>query len=179
MAYMGSKTLAEKASWDFVEKHHPNFSISTILPPMIYGPNAHAVSDLDHLNTSSADIYRLINGSEKDVPPTNFFAFVDVRDAALAHRLAYASPAAAGQRFFPTAGSYSYQEICDVVRREFPEVQARTPEGTPGAGSGQETYKVSNEKCRTELGMQFRDIATCMRDTVPTLLELEKSTGKA
>ena len=77
MAYMASKTLAEKAAFDFVKENKPNFNISTILPPMIYGPNAHAVTNLDHLNTSSADIYRLINGSEKEVPPTNFFAWVD------------------------------------------------------------------------------------------------------
>ena len=42
-----------------------------------------------------------------------------------------------------------------------------------------DTYKVSNEKCKTELGMQFRNLETCMHDTVPTLLALEKSTGKA
>lgn len=37
-AYRASKTFAEKASWDFLEKEKPNFSIATINPPMVFGP---------------------------------------------------------------------------------------------------------------------------------------------
>lgn len=47
---------------------------------MVYGPVAHAVSGVNALNTSAGDIYRLINGSEKAVPDTSFWAFADVRD---------------------------------------------------------------------------------------------------
>ena len=36
--YAGSKKFAEKAAWDYVESEKPAFSISTINPPMIYGP---------------------------------------------------------------------------------------------------------------------------------------------
>lgn len=70
-AYCASKTFAEKAAWEFVEKETPNFNIATICPPMIYGPLDHDAS-LDHLNTSSADIYRLMNGSQKEAGPTAF-----------------------------------------------------------------------------------------------------------
>jgi nucleoside-diphosphate-sugar epimerase len=38
MGYRASKTFAEKAAWDYVEKEKPNFSISTINPPMVFGP---------------------------------------------------------------------------------------------------------------------------------------------
>jgi hypothetical protein len=55
---------------------------------MIYGPPLHA-TNLEHLNNSSAEIYGPIDGSQKSVPETNFCAFVDVRDVAEAHRLAY------------------------------------------------------------------------------------------
>lgn len=47
---------------------------------MVYGPVAHAVNGVNALNTSAGDIYRLINGSEKAVPDTSFWAFADVRD---------------------------------------------------------------------------------------------------
>jgi hypothetical protein len=47
---------------------------------MVYGPLDHHVNDMAKLNTSSADIYRLFNGSEKQVPDTSFWAFADVRD---------------------------------------------------------------------------------------------------
>lgn len=36
--YRASKTYAEKAAWDFLEKEKPNFTISTINPPMVFGP---------------------------------------------------------------------------------------------------------------------------------------------
>lgn len=38
MGYRASKTFAEKAAWDFLEKEKPNFTISTINPPMVFGP---------------------------------------------------------------------------------------------------------------------------------------------
>ena len=70
-AYCASKKFAEKAAWDFVEMEKPNFDVATICPPMIYGPLDHDAS-LDHLNTSSSDIYRFMNGSQKEVGPTAF-----------------------------------------------------------------------------------------------------------
>ncbi|KAI9717258.1 MAG: hypothetical protein M1812_004785 [Candelaria pacifica] len=176
-AYCASKTFAEKAAFEFVERHHPMFSVSTICPPMVYGPNAHAVSNLEHLNTSSADMYRLINGSEKTVPETSFFAYVDVRDVAEAHRLAYEIPQANGQRYFTTGGNYTYQQIVDIIRKEFPEVKDRTPEGHTGA-SMPDVYKVSNDKARKELGMTFRSLEETVKDTVKSLIQLEKETGR-
>lgn len=74
VSYCASKTFAEQAAYDFVAKNKPNFNVSSICPPMVYGPAAHSIDSLDKLNTSSADIYRLMNGSEKTVPDTNFFA---------------------------------------------------------------------------------------------------------
>lgn len=52
---------------------------------MVYGPVAHAVSGVNALNTSAGDIYRLMNGSEKAVPDTSFWAFADVRDGMFFH----------------------------------------------------------------------------------------------
>lgn len=54
--------------------------MATLCPPMVYGPIAHSVSNMNALNTSAGDFYRLINGSEKHVPDTSFWAFADVRD---------------------------------------------------------------------------------------------------
>ncbi|MCJ1317092.1 methylglyoxal reductase (NADPH-dependent) gre2 [Xylographa vitiligo] len=178
-AYCASKTFAEKAAFEFVETEKPSFTISTICPPMVYGPNAHSVSNLAHLNTSSADIWRLMNGTEKDVPPTSFYAFVDARDVARVHRLAYESPKAAGERYFVTGGSYSYQDICDIIRANVPEARKRTPEGKPGNGVGKPVYKVDNSKAKTELGMTFRSLEECIIDTANNLLQLEKTTEKA
>jgi hypothetical protein len=50
---------------------------------MVYGPVLHNVSDAKALNNSSADIYRLIDGSEKEVPVNRFWGVADVRDGKL------------------------------------------------------------------------------------------------
>ena len=177
VAYCASKTFAERAAWDFVEKNNPSFSIATILPPMVYGPNANTVKSLDHLNTSSAEIYNLMNGSQKSVPDTGFFAFVDARDVGEAHARAYESPEAAGQRYFCTAGPYTFQQVCDIVREDFPERKHLVPEGTPGAPLP-DVYKVDNSKITKELGMTFRDLQTCIHDQVAEFIEIEKQMGK-
>ncbi|QYT06292.1 Epimerase domain-containing protein [Trichoderma simmonsii] len=83
MAYLASKTFAERAVFDYVETNKPSFTVATLCPPMVYGPIVHSVSDVKSLNTSSGDINRLIDGSEKDVPDTSFHAFADVRDRKL------------------------------------------------------------------------------------------------
>lgn len=36
--YRASKTFAEKAAWAFLEKEKPNFTISTMCPPLVLGP---------------------------------------------------------------------------------------------------------------------------------------------
>jgi len=176
VAYCASKTLAEKAAFEFIEKNHSNFSISTICPPMVYGPAAHTITSLDKMNTSSADIYRLCNGSEKTVPETQFFAYCDVRDIGEAHARAYELEEAAGQRYFCTNGSYSYQQVCDIIRKDFPEKKSLTPEGTPGAQLP-DTYKVDNEKARRELGINFTDLQHCIHDQVAEFIALEKKLG--
>lgn len=137
-----------------------------------------SIHDLKSLNTSSADIYRLINGSEKEAPSTAFFAFVDVRDVAEAHLKAYALKQAGGQRFFTTGGRFTYQQICDVIRKNYPELAAkgRTPEGKPG-DYGPESYDVSNAKASKELGIRFRDLETCVKDMVDEFLDVEKQLG--
>jgi len=140
---------------------------------MVYGPALHTVTSLDHLNTSSADIYRLMNGSEKEVPETGIFAFVDVRDVGEAHARAYETPEAAGQRYFCTAGGYTYQQICDIIRKDFPEKKHLVPEGKPGAPYP-DVYKVDNDKAKRELGMNFRDLQTCIHDQVAEFIEIEK-----
>jgi nucleoside-diphosphate-sugar epimerase len=38
MGYRASKTFAEKAAWEFIEKEKPNFTLATINPPMVFGP---------------------------------------------------------------------------------------------------------------------------------------------
>jgi nucleoside-diphosphate-sugar epimerase len=174
VAYCASKTFAEKAAFDFVKDQKPNFDISTICPPMIYGPNTNK-PDLNKLNTSSQDIYRFMNGSTTEIPETTFPAFADVRDVAKAHRLAYENPKSAGQRYFITSGNFGYQDVADILRKN-PKIADKVPVGKPGTGVGVPVFKVDNSKARNELGLKFTDLETTISDTAEQFLVLE---GKA
>ncbi|GAD95698.1 cinnamoyl-CoA reductase, putative [Paecilomyces variotii No. 5] len=173
-AYCASKGLAERAAWDFVEKEKPQFSLTTICPPWIIGPNINTITSLNKLNESTQIIYNLINGSLTAPPPTDFAGYADVRDVAEAHLLAYETPAAAGERFLVAAGNWSYQTACDIIRAEFPELKDKVPVGTPGAGEKEDVYRLDNSKIQSVLGLRFRSTKETLTDTVKTLLRLEK-----
>ncbi|RDL35762.1 Uncharacterized protein BP5553_06374 [Venustampulla echinocandica] len=175
-AYLVSKTLAEKAAFEFVETQKPSFSIVTVAPPLVYGPLLHGYESMSKLNTSSADIYRLFNGSSKEVPDTVFWACVDVRDVAKAHLLAYQTPTAANQRYIISAGSFSYQIFCNIIRARFPELVATTPEDKSSLPFP-DVYKLDTTKAKNELGIAFRPIKETLMDTVTSLKELEKITA--
>ncbi|EHK21712.1 uncharacterized protein TRIVIDRAFT_70733 [Trichoderma virens Gv29-8] len=173
-AYCASKVLAEKAAWKFVEEKKPNFSVAVINPPIIYGPNRHFIDDLNNLNTSSGMFYSLMNGSRSEVPPTAFWAIVDVRDVAVAHKVAYYKPEAGGQRYLTTLGRFSFQQICDILREEFPDLRDRVPVGNPGELiTG--VYDVDNTKVKKELGIDFIPLRQMVIDTAKNFLELEKT----
>ncbi|KAK0107021.1 methylglyoxal reductase (NADPH-dependent) gre2 [Cadophora gregata] len=176
VAYCASKTFAERAAFDFVKEKKPNFEITSVCPPMVYGPAAHTVSSLSNLNTSSADIYRLMNGSTKSVPETSFYAFVDVRDLGEAHVLAYESEKAAGQRYLIASGGYTYQQVCDVIRKGFPEKRELVPEGEEGSAFP-DVYGIDNGKVRRELGLEFRGLEESIGDMVREFIEIEKRVG--
>lgn len=172
-AYCVSKVLAEKAAWKFIEERKPPFTISVINPPIIYGPNRHYIDDLNDLNTSSGMFYSLMNGSRTEVPPTRFWAIVDVRDVAIAHKAAYYKPEAAGQRYLTTLGRFSFQQICDILREEFPDLRGRVPVGNPGEPiTG--VYDVDNNKVKRELGMEFISLRQMVIDTANNFLDIEK-----
>ncbi|KAI5465031.1 hypothetical protein BGZ63DRAFT_350323 [Mariannaea sp. PMI_226] len=172
VAYLASKTLAEQAAWKFIEDKKPNFSVSTICPPMVYGPVAHRVDSTKSLNTSSADIYRLFNGSEKEVPDTGFHAFADVRDVAEAHLLAYEKLEAAGQRYLIATGQYTYQRICDIIREKFPELQQSTPKGDTGAAYP-ESYQLDTSKATQQLGIKFTPLEETITAAVESISKIQ------
>jgi len=173
--YLTSKTLAEQAAWDFIKTEKPGFTIATLTPPMVYGPLASEFSSMEKLNTSSSDIYRLFNGTTKEVPDTEFPAFTDVRDLAQAHLLAYNKEEAANQRYIISNSKYVYQEILDVIREKFPELRATTLEGEPG--NIPDLMILDTSKSVKQLGLKYRTLEETIVDTVNSLLALKKKLG--
>jgi len=170
--YRASKTFAERAAWDFVEKEKPNFTITTFCPPLVIGPIVHYLNDLSALNTSNQRTRNLITGQNKDeIPDTGTFIWVDVRDLALAHVKAIEIPEAANKRFFITAGYFTNKEIAEIIRKNFPEYESQLPgKDVKGGGYPEEgLYKYDNSRTKEVLGIKFRPLEESIVDLVKSL----------
>ncbi|OQO01317.1 hypothetical protein B0A48_12872 [Cryoendolithus antarcticus] len=170
--YRASKTFAEKAAWDFVEKEKPNFSLATMCPPLVLGPIVHYLNSLDGLNTSNQRIRDIMQGKAKEeIAPTGTYIWVDVRDLALCHVLAGEKEEAANKRFFITAGYFSNKEIAQIVGKNYPQYEDGLPtEKTPGGGYPEGgIYKWDNSRVKEVLGVKFRTLEESIVDTVKSL----------
>ncbi|KAI7467982.1 NAD(P)-binding protein [Hortaea werneckii] len=170
--YRASKTFAERAAWDFLEKEKPNFSIATMCPPLVLGPIVHYLNSLDALNTSNQRVRDIMMGKAKDeIPPTGTFIWVDVRDLALCHVLAMEKEGAANKRFFITTGYFSNKEIAEIIGKNFPQYKEGLPSAsTPGGGYPEEgVYKIDNSNVVNTLGVKFRPLEESIVDTVKSL----------
>jgi len=170
--YRASKTFAEKAAWEFQKSEKPNFTISTVCPPLVLGPIVHYLNSLDALNTSNQRVRNLVTGQcKKEIPDTGTFIWVDVRDLALAHVKAIEVAEAAGKRFFVTAGYFSNKEICEIIRKNFPEYEKELPAKDVKGGDYPEggIYKYDNSRTINVLGIKFRGLEESIVDTVKSL----------
>ncbi|EXJ74587.1 uncharacterized protein A1O5_02883 [Cladophialophora psammophila CBS 110553] len=169
--YCAAKGLAEKAAWEWIEKHKPSFSFTSINPPWIFGPSLGGIRSLDRLNESTEAIWKLVNGSAKEVPPIDFAGFADARDVALAHLRAYELEEAGGQRFI-VGSHFDYQAAVDALRDDFPQIKERIPRGAPGAR--EPVYQLDGSKAEKVLGVKYTPISVTLKDTVEDLLNAEK-----
>jgi nucleoside-diphosphate-sugar epimerase len=99
-AYVKSKTIAERAAWDFIAREGKQLELSVVNPVGVFGP----VLGPDY-STSILFIQRLMDGAVPGVPRLCFGA-VDVRDVADLHLRAMTNPAANGERFLAVAGDF-------------------------------------------------------------------------
>lgn len=170
--YRASKVFAEKAAWEFVEKEKPNFSLSTMCPPLVLGPIVHYLNSLDALNTSNQRTRDIIQGkAKKEIAPTGTYLWIDVRDLARAHVLAMEKSSAANKRFFVTAGYFSNKEIVQIVEKNFPQYKDELPTAdTPGGDypSGG-VYKYNNKRSLELLGGKLITLQESIVDTVKSL----------
>ncbi len=125
-AYAKSKTIAEKAAWDFVNgPDGRGIDITAINPGLVLGPALN-----DEFGTSLDLIKQMITGAIPASPPI-MIALVDVRDVAVAHRLALEKPDAIGKRFLLPPYSLWFKDLAAVVKKHYPEYKAPTKELPP------------------------------------------------
>lgn len=183
-AYGKSKTLAERAAWDFIAREGGTLELAVVNPVGVFGP---ALGK--DLSTSIEIIKRMLDGAMPGLPNLAF-GFVDVRDLADLHLRAMVEPAAKGERFLAVAdGTYSLQAIGRVLRERMGAAASRVPTRTlpnwmmrvaalfdgsiklilPDLGHPRH---VSNAKARRVLGWTPRSYDETIVDTAESLVQL-------
>ncbi|KAK6138320.1 hypothetical protein DH2020_027904 [Rehmannia glutinosa] len=156
--YVLSKTLAEDAAWKFVKEK--GIDMVAINPPMVIGPLLQPT-----LNTSCAAILNLVNGSE--TYPNSTYGWVNVKDVANAHILAFENPEANG-RYLMVERVAHYSEIVNIMRQLYPTYQL--PEKCADDKPFPAKYNVSKEKALS-LGLKFAPVEQGLKETVESLKE--------
>jgi nucleoside-diphosphate-sugar epimerase len=120
--YVKSKTLAERAAWDFIAAEGRGLELSVVNPVAVLGP----VLAPDY-STSIMVVQRLMDGAVPGCPQLTL-GVVDVRDVADLHIRAMTDPAAMGERFLAVAGDFlSMREIALVLKRRLGAAARRVP----------------------------------------------------
>ncbi|MCK9915195.1 aldehyde reductase [Microbacteriaceae bacterium K1510] len=121
--YYKSKTLAERAAWDFIAREGNGLELSIVNPVGIFGP---ALSS--DMSTSILLIQRLMSGSLPGCPRL-YFGIVDVRDVADLHLRAMMHPAAKGERFLAIADNVlSMHDVATVLRNRMGAAARKVPQ---------------------------------------------------
>jgi dihydroflavonol-4-reductase len=182
-AYVKSKTIAERAAWDFIAKEGGGLELAVINPVGVMGPVLGA-----DFSTSIAFVKRMLDGMPGC--PKLYFGIVDVRDVADHHIRAMTNPAARGERFLSVSGNFvRLIEIATMLRRRLGDAASRVPTrelpnfvvrlaGLRDSGVRQfvpelgKKRNATNEKSRRLLGWSPRSPEDAVIATAESLLQL-------
>ncbi len=184
-AYAYSKTMAERAAWDFMDQREVGFDLVVINPTGVIGP-----SIVPRLNQSHSLYVSATNGEIPGIIDLKF-PIVDVRDVARTHILAMEQREATG-RYLCSAETRSMRQDFELLkeagfgeRYKLPSLPLDNPLGnvlvrlasrfqpkgtrdfiTRSLGRD---YDLDTSKIRTEMGMEFRDTDQTVIDTMTSL----------
>ena len=109
--YARSKTMAERAAWDFIDREGGDLELAAVNPVGIFGP---ALGN--DLSSSLELLLALLNGRIPAVPNGTTMG-VDVRDVADLHVRAMTQPDAAGERFIAVSGDpIAFRDLAKLLR---------------------------------------------------------------
>ncbi len=121
-AYVKSKTLAEKAAWDFIAREGGALELAVVNPVAVFGPilSADVAASIDLLK-------QLLKGKLPGLPKI-MTGVVDVRDVADLHLRAMVDPAAKGERFLAVSGDFMpFVDVAATLKKALGERAKRVP----------------------------------------------------
>jgi dihydroflavonol-4-reductase len=181
-AYTKSKTLAEKAAWDFVKNEASEISLTTINPVLVLG-----VPLDSNFGSSISVVERVLKGKDPMLPDLRF-AIVDVKDVAKMHVDCIDIKATYGQRIVASAGTLSFVEIANI-KSAFPASNTKTGKAPnflikflanfdddikavlPLLGK---PMLVSNKKAKSLLGISFISAQTSVEESAAFLVKNQR-----
>ena len=119
--YARSKTLAERAAWEFAGQTTGTMELTTILPGMVLGPVM-----TRKISGSVELISRMLTGKFPALPRIGF-SLVDVRDLAALHIQAMRAPEAAGQRFLGVGDFLWMADMAKLLRDNLGQQASKVP----------------------------------------------------
>lgn len=182
--YIASKTLAERAAWDFVRGTAGAPQLAVINPGFVQGPA------LDPDLSTSLEVVHLMGKGAYPGAPRIEFPVADVRDVAEMHVKAMTNPSAAGERFIAANGSATLYGIGQIIAAALPDLKRKVPRfelpdvAVRGLALVDKRLRTvlpelgivrhcSNDKARRVLGHDFREPETAIRDAALSLRALK------
>ncbi|MAC80356.1 MAG: dihydrokaempferol 4-reductase [Rhodobacteraceae bacterium] len=179
-AYTKSKTLAERALWDWNKTEAPDAEVTAINPSFVMGPPIGTGSVPSSLNI----VARLLAGTDPALPDLSL-PFVDVRDVARMHVLAMDLPQTVGKRYISSELLMSFMELSEMLRELYPDrsiphrmapkfvmrlVGIFKPEVRGIVANWGRRDPVSNLAARRDMGIEFSDTMQAIRQTAAFLV---------
>ena len=185
-AYAKSKTLAEQAAWEYASNQDANqpLELTVINPSFVMGP----LLDGTALGTSAKTIKDFLSGVYPGTARISM-TIVDVRDVAAAHMAAMTHPKATGNRYICASEFIWLTDVAKLLHRNFAgqgykvstlqfpnwfvKFYALFDKSVKGEvpNLGRE-LRVSNQKTRDELGIQFHSAEEALIAMAESLIRL-------
>jgi dihydroflavonol-4-reductase len=112
-AYTKSKTLAERAAWDFAAEH-PAMQLTAINPGAVMGTPMDS-----HTGSSVGVVARFLRGKDPMVPNVTL-PVTDIADVAAAHVAALRQPRSIGQRYIVADRFVPFPEVTRILKEAYP-----------------------------------------------------------
>ncbi|EJD46141.1 NAD(P)-binding protein [Auricularia subglabra TFB-10046 SS5] len=177
--YAASKTLAERAAKEWVEKTKPAFDVTYVLPTWVLGPILQQYTSLDDMFLTPRVFFDVFASPPKSGAElgTSAGSFIHVHDVARAHVDALTREELGGKRLIISTGSYitvqqyhdAYWSLPESERPKLPFEVAKgeLPRGVHEVRDGELKY----ETAENALGWSFKPIEVVVRDSLADVVE--------
>jgi dihydroflavonol-4-reductase len=183
-AYDKSKTIAERAAWDYMDtiRDSSSMELTVVNPGLVLGPLLSG-----DWGTSGEVVKRILEHKLPAIPNISL-STVDVRDVAGAHVAAMMTPHAAGQRFICAEANHSLMEIAQILKthyrsrgfkvptRRLPSIAVKTmaifdTTVRLALNDLDTSQNVDGSKIRSVLGWRPRDLTTMTTSMADSMIE--------